>query len=462
MKMRPCSLLVCCWILCLAAQTLYAQSEILAGTVVTPHKVIPKGWVVIRNGRIEAVGESRPPGTTLPVIEVHGIIFPGFVDLHNHPMYDVFPRWHAPRIFKNRYEWRDLDEYKQALGNPGSEIQKNGDADFCDVDTYSELKALIGGTTSLTGISPRHESAEPVPACLAGLVRNLDWASGFYGPGVGHERIKNALGVTPHDMQEIDAAALRQELLHKRIELLLIHVGEGSPNDLESSIEFYALKGRGFLGPHTAIIHGTALTPDNFRQMRTAGTALIWSPRSNIELYGVTTNVAAALQENVTVALAPDWSPTGSTNSLAELGYASRYSRERMGGLLTDEQLFEMGTAVPAKIAHIEQWTGTIEPGRFADLFVLRGDATKPFTSLANAKPQDVQLVLIGGIAVYGSEALLPEFRVRSEPVDVCGVRMALNSAALPSGPVADLQERLQSNLEKYGVALASLAECGP
>ena len=37
----------------------------------------------------------------------------------------------------------------------------------------------------------------PVPKCVVGLVRNLDWASGFYGTTVGHERVKNALGVTP-------------------------------------------------------------------------------------------------------------------------------------------------------------------------------------------------------------------------------------------------------------------------
>jgi 5-methylthioadenosine/S-adenosylhomocysteine deaminase len=451
-------------VLCVAVPSLFGQDEVLSGTVVTPTKVIPTGWIVIRNGRIESVRERRPVGNTLgtlPVIKVDGIIFPGFIDLHNHPMYDIIPRWHAPRIFKDRYEWRGLEEYKKAVSTPAGALQKK-ESTFCDVDEYTEVKALMGGTTAFAGIGAMYGAAQPVPSCVVGLVRNLEWASGFYGSGVGHERIQNALGVTLRDMSESEAASLRQELFQKKIDLLLVHVGEGSPDDLESGVEFYALKGRGFLGAHTAVVQGTALTADNFRQMHAAGTALIWSPRSNLELYGVTTNVGAALQEKVTVALAPDWSPTGSTNTLAELAYANRYSREHMNGTLTEEQLFRMGTEIPAKIARIQQFVGTIEPGRYADLFVLRGDSAQPFTALANAKPQDVQLVLIGGVAMYGNEALMSSFKAQVEAVDVCGEKMALNSSSLPSGPFAEVQRRLQSDLEPYGVALASLAECGP
>lgn len=449
-------------VLLFSAQALQAQDTILNGTVVTPDKIIAKGWIVIRNGRIESIAEKPPVAATLPVVETGGIIFPGFIDLHNHPMYDAFPRWHPPAAFKDRYEWRDLPEYKKLVGTPGSELQRKNDQTFCDLDEYSEVKALIGGTTSITGISPRRGATMPVPTCLAGLVRNLDWASGFYGTSVGHERIKNALGVTPHDMPEEDAAKLREELASNDIDLLLIHLGEGSPQDLESSTEFLALKGVGFLGPHTAIIHGTALVADDFRQMHLAGTALVWSPRSNMELYGVTTNIAAALREKVTVALAPDWSPTGSTNTLAELAYASRYSREHLANLLTDEELFKMSTVIPARIARIEDKVGTIQVGGYADLFVLKGNGSHPFAALANAQPQDMELVFIGGVALFGSEKLMSRFHVKAEAVDVCGKNMLLNSAALPDDSLAAVRRRLEDDLKEYGEPLAPLAECQP
>ena len=111
-------------VLLLAAQALRAQNAILSGTVVTPDKIISKGWIVIRKGRIESIAEKRPLGAKPPIVETEGIIFPGFIDLHNHPMYNAFPRWHPATKFKNRYEWRDLQEYKDLVGRPGSGFKR--------------------------------------------------------------------------------------------------------------------------------------------------------------------------------------------------------------------------------------------------------------------------------------------------------------------------------------------------
>ena len=49
------------------------------------------------------------------------------------------------------------------------------------------------------------------------------------------------------------------------------------------------------------------------------GAKLIWSPLSNLLLYGKTTNVYEALAEGVLVSLGTDWNPSGSRNLLGEL-----------------------------------------------------------------------------------------------------------------------------------------------
>src|SRR5438067_2387776 len=82
-----------------------AQDAVLSGSVVTPDKVIANGWVVVTNGSI----------------------FPGFVDLHDHPMYNIFERWTPKSRFRNRYEWRNLVEYNEMVGRPGGELQKKVD-----------------------------------------------------------------------------------------------------------------------------------------------------------------------------------------------------------------------------------------------------------------------------------------------------------------------------------------------
>src|SRR5207249_4280059 len=208
-------------LLLILAATGLTQDAVLGGTVVTPDQVISNAWVIIRDGRIAAIRRSSPSSSAGPVIKSGGIIFPGFVDLHNHPMYSVFERWQPTTKFKNRYEWRALQAYNDFVGNPGGELQKRDEQTFCDLDEYAELKALIGGTTSITGISPRQDIKPPVPRCVGGLVRNLDWASGFHGRSIGYERIRNALGITPHDMTEADEAKLHGELDQNEIDLLL-------------------------------------------------------------------------------------------------------------------------------------------------------------------------------------------------------------------------------------------------
>ena len=455
------TLLKACAILLLSiASAAQAQDVVLTGVVVTPEKVISKGWVIIKGGRIDSIVEKAPTSANGPVIETNGMIFPGFVDLHNHPMYNIFKRWQSKTKFKNRYEWRDFQEYKDLVGTPGGELQRKDDQTFCDMDEYVEVKALIGGTTSITGISARRGANPAVPNCVSGLARNLDWASGFYGPGVGNERVENTLGVTPRDSKDSDIRRIADEIGSKKIDLLLVHVAEGSPLDTESTVEFRALKGLGLLGENTAIIHGVALGSDDFRQMRASGTALIWSPRSNTELYGATANIAAAFRQGVTVALAPDWSPTGSTNMLGELQFASRLNREQLFGLLSDRELFEMATAIPARIAAIDDRVGSLQPGLYADLFVLMGDGSQPFAALAQARPGDVQLVLVGGVPVYGSERLVGQFQVATESLDVCKAKMVLNSAALPAGKFTDVKDRLKTDLSSYKLELGPLEEC--
>jgi len=177
----------------------------------------------------------------------------------------------------------------------------------------------------------------------------------------GNERVENALGVTPGDLHEEVLHRISGELSSNKIDLLLVHVAEGAPEDLESTVEFRALKGAGLLGSHTAIIHGVALGPDQFKEMANSGTALIWSPRSNCELYGFTADVASAKKANVTITLAPDWSPTGSTNSLAELLYAKQVSHEKLGDLFSDQDLFEMSTSIPARMAKIDDKVGSVK-----------------------------------------------------------------------------------------------------
>jgi hypothetical protein len=89
------------------------------------------------------------------------------------------------------------------------------------------------------------------------------------------------------------------------IDAWLVHLAEGVPgyarppgNPISSRSEFTLLKSKGLLTDMTVIVHGIALEAQDFTQMRATpsirhdgsgdelGAKLVWSPLSNVLLYG--------------------------------------------------------------------------------------------------------------------------------------------------------------------------------
>ena len=434
----------------------HADTVLINGTIVTPERVIPGGWLAIQDDKILSITQDRPAVIAAHKLVTKDIVFPGFVDLHNHPLYGIFPRWKAPQTFANRYQWRGHQEYLRSIQTPEGKLVG---AHFCDMDAYVELQALAGGTTSILGLYQPADTPK-VEACVSGLARNLDWASGFHGPGIGHEPIANVLGVRTKDFEILSPQAVVMAKTGN-YDLLAVHLGEGRRDDADSRAEFAQLKALKLLNSKTVVIHGVALTEADFGEMRAAGTAFIWSPRSNFELYGQTADIAAATMAHVTIALAPDWSPTGSMNMLAEIGYAKTVSDRDFGGLISARQLFDMATSIPAKIAKIDDKVGSLRPGLYADLFLLHGDASDVYATLAKAAPQDVTLTMVNGVALSGAEDHLSALGAPNiAPMEICGAQRAVNGVAMAAGAPAAIAARLAGALKQEGLRLAPLAEC--
>ena len=423
---------------------------VLRGTVITPDAVLKHGYVAIVNGRIVSVSEKQPDIPGASMVNTEGIIAPGFVDVHNHISWNALPRWNPSTTFSNRDEWANSLEYQAAI----APIVPLMSSQYCDLNAWGELRALVGGTTSIIGTRP--------VACIYGLVRNLDHNSGFYGTTeLNRERIyNNVLFPSPSDADgRAQLVAIATFLnLNPLAEALVVHAAEGT--DAFSEEQFTFLQSNSLLGPKGVIVHGISLVPSDFQAMAETGTALVWSPKSNLELYARTTNVIAALDAGVEIAIAPDWAITGSSNMLDELKVATQWNREHLGGRLTDRQLLEMVTSVAARIVGIDDEVGAIRPGLRADLTIISGDISNALSAVINARPANVQLVLIGGIPVYGSRSLMERFWLST----------ALEEIGLPGGPktlaspaagfvVSGVAARLDAALRGAGASLAPLTE---
>jgi len=436
-----------------------APPIVLRGTVVTPDGVIKHGYVGLVGGRIVSVSDKQPDIPDAVRVNTEGIILPGFIDLHNHVPWNVLPRWSPDRTFTNQPQWADDPAFRQ-FSAPFDHLVASS---FCDMNTWGELRALVGGTTSVM-------ATRAIP-CIQGLVRNLDFNSGFYGTTeLNREHIFNAAGFRlppPSDVAGRAAfvQAARFFIANPFYEALAMHVAEGTDADAEEQFTF--LQSQSLLNPKGVLIHGISLGASDFQAMAASGTALVWSPRSNLELYGTTANIAAALDAGVEIALAPDWAITGSSNMLDELKTAAQWNHEHLGGRLTDRQLVDMVTFVPAHVAGVDDEVGAIRPGLRADLLVIGreddDDDADPYRVVVDASPADVRLVLIAGMPLYGDRALTERFW---DPSD-------LEEIALPGAPktlatpvagiiVAQMAARLQAALQAEGTSLASLIESGP
>jgi 5-methylthioadenosine/S-adenosylhomocysteine deaminase len=452
--MRCSSLLSAIVCLLIAAPAL-TQSTPLAftGTLVTPQEIVSNGTVLIQNGKIVAVGAQvqLPPGTT--TVRTDSVIAPGLIDLHNHLTWNVFPRWKPIEEFGNRYDWQQKPVYNVLMDVPHSALVDEGLE--CAMERYAEMKAITEGETSVVG--------GMYSACDQGLARNLD-----YDAELGSGQGKIIYNVFPLTMSEHDVAQAVAALNAKPRGSLLIHIAEGAPHDASAGREFSALEGRGLLKPGVSLIHGVALTPQNFASMAKAGVDFIWSPRSNIELYGDTANVAAAKAAQVVMALAPDWSPTGSDGLLGELNYASVWNQTQYPPPFTERDLVMMATSNAAALVGLQDSIGSLAANHAADLIVIRdtGKAHKKdaYWSLTHATPEDVELVMIGGVATFGDPQLMRQTSGSPpETLRVCGVEKNISFASekQKQESFAETQSALDQALREMGRRLAPLAECG-
>jgi cytosine/adenosine deaminase-related metal-dependent hydrolase/uracil-DNA glycosylase len=377
----------------------------------------------IRDGLI---ADIRPASAAAPAgfeavtpLPAGGFVFPGFIELHNHLAFNVLPMWNVPKTFLHRGQWRDHPDYKSLITGPMETIARTEPL-MAAVCRYVECKALFGGTTTSQGITLASSDGR-IRKHFKGLLRNCESPD---------DSVLSAASGTISD-QAAGKVESFFTTLKKEDSCYLLHLSEGIPEAARK--HFLALKRSGKT-PRWALtkaftgIHSTGLLPEDFEVLASFGAAMVWSPLSNLLLYGRTTDVGAAMEAGVTVGLGADWSPSGSKSILGELKVAKAYS-DLNGGLLTDEQLLAMVTRDAASILKWDgpHGVGTLERDKIADITVIQGTGSDGIRAVLQADETDVRLVMIGGEPRFGVKELVEPFTDAAETVTVGGKSRRLN-----------------------------------
>ncbi len=420
--------------------------------------VLANGIVYIKDNCIAAVakaGEAAPAGFAgVPVTDTGGTLYPGLIELHNHLSYDALKLWRVPQHYTNRDEWARHPDYRKLVSGPMNVLGKTPGYPEAIV-RYVECKCLFGGVTTSQGIALFSNTG--IARYYRGLVRNVESAYGLDMP---------AADAKIADVIAQDAAQFLAHL--KKSSCLLLHLSEGT--DQRAHNHFDALKmANGEVAITDALtgIHCVALKPTDFQLLKQHGGSMVWSPLSNLLLYGQTADVKAAKQAGVLMGIGSDWSPSGSKNLLGELKVAHLYSKSA-NGIFSDREIVAMATRNAAKILKWDKAIGSIEATKRADMIILRGQDGDPYHHLIKAKENDIELVIINGILRYGLPAHMHAATGAIESWKIAGQPRQLNICGDDIDPIVngltlrEATDRLSSGLKNLPQLAADLEKPKP
>ncbi|GGY67276.1 amidohydrolase family protein [Pseudoduganella albidiflava] len=430
------------------------RRQILAGDIVT----MEAGRAVLRQGRvcidgaaiaaILAAGEPPPAGFgNVEVVYTGGTIFPGLIDLHNHLTYNMLPLWQVPKRYTNRNQWRTEEaSYQSDVARPASLLARHPDVDYTRaIIRFAECRSLFGGVTTAQGMSL--SSTNGMRKLFEGLVRNVEQPGEHGWPTAGCQ----TLDYRPDEIASKLVPALATGMP------FLYHLSEGTDRVARQRFRDLRLAdGSWAVGKTMICIHCVGLKSRDFNVMaRTAG--MVWSPTSNLLLYGRTADVAAAKRRGVPIALGADWSPSGCKNLLGELKVARAVSTKR-GGLFTPRELVGMVTSVPAAMLGWGGHVGTLAAGLRADLLVIEGTHADPYTALIDAGETAIRAILIDGrIRVGEAGALTAGDPLTSETFTIGGKQYHID--LVEEGDDAMGGMTLAAAVDKLAYGLAHLPE---
>jgi cytosine/adenosine deaminase-related metal-dependent hydrolase len=394
---------------------------LINGRLLLPSGAVDGQLLVGADGIIRCAGPRCDGGADATVVTCEkAVISPGLINAHDHITFaNTPPRGHGQERYEHRHDWR-----KGLRGHTKISTLGTGSA---NAQRAAELRFLLTGVTSAA-------SAGGQP----GLIRNLDGREelmqGLHikpansdtfpmndsGPGGGWpfascdqfsssrrtaEQIAGHDGYLPHVSEGIDAIA--------HLEIGCISNAAQDPQHL-------------LLAKQTAIIHGVAVQARDVVKLREAQTALVWSPRSNVDLYGNTAPVVLYDNAGVQIALGTDWLPSGSMNMSRELKCADDLNRNYFGGHFSDEALWRMVTTNAAFAVGAKDALGMLKPGYAADIVIFDAARVRDHRAVIEASAEDVILVARGGRTLYGDASLMVQGGLGAEScedLDVCGVR---------------------------------------
>ena len=353
---------------------------------VDPHnRVIPRGTLIVEDGRISAVGPSDeviiPPG--MPVIDASGhALLPGLIDAHSHSslmrgvtenmqLMEWLPWYQLEhRALTEEYAYHSARLcYLEAL--------KSGTTCVMDMYRFMARCADAAGEIGLRVNLAPYVADAPGKDFFATRAENRALIHSHHGAQNG--RIQVWMGLehlfycTPDAYREaLQCQADYGVGIHT-------HASEQKEEDDAVKAEFghrsiAQLDHYGILGERTLIAHCVWLTDDEIKRVADTGTSIAHCPISNAKLASGVARVPEMLAADITVGIGTDGPVCNNSLSLfEEMKFASLIQKATRldATVLPADQILRMATINGARALGLGERTGSLEVGKQADLLLL-------------------------------------------------------------------------------------------
>jgi len=365
------------------------------------YRYLEDGIVVVKDGRIEAVGAAAELAARLPAgtpLQQHpdALIVPGFIDPHIHfPQTQVIASYGAQLLeWLNKYTFVEEQKFadpKHAAHNAEfflDELARNGTTTavaYCTAHPAS-AEALFAAAHNrnvgmIAGNAVMNRNAPPgllAPAATA-IADSRDLIRRWHGKGRQRYAVTPRFAITSTDAQLAELGALFAEfptcLMQTHLDENLNEIAfikKLFPSDASYTAVYQRF---GLLGPRSLLGHCIHLQESEVALMRDTQSVAVFCPTSNLFIGSGLFDYARLKAAGVRIALATDVGG-GTSYSMLRTAAEAYKVMQLQGQNLPALAAFDLMTRGNAAALGLEGEIGSIAPGAFADLVVLDARAT--------------------------------------------------------------------------------------
>ena len=404
---------------------------------------LPRADILIEDGRIAEIGPDLTVADAQVIDAAGDIVIPGFIDTHRHT-WETSIRTSAPDFALITYFGSILDKFAPHY-RPD---------DVYAANVWGGLECLNAGITTLVDWShimntPDHADAAVHALQEVGLrsvfaygFPNTSLQDWWFGPDFAGSEL-TSLGD--------EARRLRQQYFSSDDGLITMGLATRGPGFCKPDVvrhdwelakeldipitvhvamdrfgytkgQITALRDMDLLYPQTTYVHGSHFTDKEWALVRDSGGNVSLSPQVEIQMGHGWAPGATAVEFGIPVGLSSDVATTASADQFTQMHavFGSERGRKHQAawdesldgltaspGLITSRQVLEWATLGGAKVAGIADRTGSLTPGKHADIVIIDAKAVNvapvidPVGAVVCAADvSNVKTVLVAGAVV--------------------------------------------------------------